>query len=90
MVNYVVAYDLRRPGQNYPELIAYLETFPMHWHFQQSGWIVGPASSAYDLADDIKRFLDDRDLLFVQRLTEDSAWWGYDQAGSDWILDAVG
>ena len=89
MANFVVAYDLNIPGQNYPELIKHLEGYPDHWHFQKSAWIVGPAASAFEVAEAAKRFLDAKDLLFVQQLTEESAWWGYDKAGNDWLGAAI-
>lgn len=89
MANYVIVYDLNKPGQNYPDLIKHLESYSTHWHFQKSGWIVGPSDSAFAVADAAKQFLDAKDLLFVQQLTDDSAWWGYDQAGSDWIGSAI-
>ena len=72
MSNYVVAYDLNVPGQDYAKLIEHLETYATHWHCQKSAWIVGPADSAFAVADAAKRFLDAEDVLFVQELTEDS------------------
>ena len=89
MANFVVVYDLKRPGQNYPDLFKHLESYSTHWRFQFSAWIVGPAESAYGVAEAARQFLDARDLLFVQALTADSAWWGYDQEGSDWIASVV-
>ena len=88
MANYVVTYD-RRPGVDYGPLHDHLRSYPTHWSFQLSAWIVGPADSAYTVADRARHYLDSSDLLFVQALTEDSAWWGYDQQGSDWLASAV-
>lgn len=89
MANYLVAYDLNKSGQDYSGLIKHLESYPNHWHIQKSLWIVGPANSAYDVADRAKAFLDSNDDLIAQCLTEDSAWWGYDDAGSDWIKSMI-
>ena len=89
MTNYVICYDLNTPGQDYASLIKHLETYPTHWNFQKSAWIVGPADSAYAVANSAKEFMDSNDLLFVQALTPDSAWWGYDKEGSDWIGSAI-
>lgn len=85
MASYLVAYDLNSPGQNYAALIKHLESYPNHWHIQKSLWIVGPADSAFAVADDAKNFLDSSDALIAQRLTEDSAWWGYDDADTKWL-----
>lgn len=84
MANYLVTYD-RKPGVDYGPLHKHLDSYPTHWHLQQSVWIVGPANSAYEVADATKEFLDDKDLLLVQAMTEDSAWWGYDDDGDAWI-----
>lgn len=89
MPNYIVTYDLNTPGQDYKALIDHLGKYPTHWHFQKSAWIVGPAESAYVLAESARRFLDRNDLLFVQALTADSAWWGYSDDGHKWISSAV-
>jgi len=40
MTAYIVAYDLMKQGQNYECLKEKLETYPKHWHMQQSVWIV--------------------------------------------------
>jgi len=89
MASYVVTYDLNLPGQNYSDLIEHLESYPNHWHFQKSAWIVGPAENAFDVANAAMQFLDAKDVLFVQALTDDSAWWGYDKAGAGWIAERV-
>lgn len=78
MSAFIVNYDLRRPVQNYPGLIERIESYAYHWPYQKSCWIVGPASSAFEVAENLRQELDSDDVLFVQRLTEDCAWWGYD------------
>jgi hypothetical protein len=78
MSAYVVTYDLDRPEQNYPGLIERLKAYGTCWHFQQSCWIVASANSAFEVAENLRQELDSGDVLFVQALTEDSAWWGYD------------
>jgi hypothetical protein len=88
MANYLVIYD-RKPGLDYGPLHKHLEGYPTHWNFQKSAWIVGPAESAYIVANEARQHLDAKDLLFVQAVTPDSAWWGYDQQGSDWIASVV-
>lgn len=89
MTNYVVTYDLNTPGQDYASLIEHLKKYPTHWRFQKSAWIVGPADSAYAVADGARRFMDTNDRLFVQALSQDSAWWGYPEGGSKWIQGVV-
>lgn len=84
----VVTYDLVKPGQDYPGLIKRLEAYPNHWHYQQSSWIVSPTTSSFDVAENLRQELDSGDVLFVQELTEDCAWWGYNDPGQripQWI-----
>jgi hypothetical protein len=82
---YLVSYDLKQVGQNYDCIIAKLEALPNYWHFQQSVWLVQWHGSAFDLATSLQSCLDANDLLFVTKVTSDSAWSGYPQEGSDWI-----
>lgn len=85
MANYLLVYDLNSPGKDYKNLIKHLERYPTRWHFQKSGWIVGPADSALGVAQAAWQHMDSNDKLFVQVLTEDCAWGGYDQKGSDFL-----
>lgn len=81
MSNYLVCYDLNSPGQNYDRLIKHLTSYPTRWHFQKSAWIVGPADSALAVAEAAWKHMDRNDKLFVQAVTADSAWGGYDEKG---------
>lgn len=85
MKYYLVSYDLRSPGQHYDALIKHLESYPDHWHLQKSLWIVGPALSAYTVAEGARAYCDANDLMFVQNLTQECAWFGYDDAAVNWI-----
>lgn len=86
MSYFIVAYD-RKPGVDYKPLHEILESYPEHWHLQQSLWIVGPAVGALVVAEEVNRALDADDLLFVQELTLESAWNGYTADGNQWIGD---
>jgi hypothetical protein len=81
----IVAYDLNRPGQNYPELIAHLETYRKHWHAQQSVWLIESDRSEYEIAVGIEAFLDAGDKLLVSRASPSSAWTGYSETVSEWL-----
>ncbi len=88
MSSYLVAYDLNTPGQKYEALIDCLNQYPTHWHVQKSVWIVGPANSAYEVAENLRTFLDANDHLIVQAWTEDCAWWGYSPDDTAWLRAA--
>jgi len=85
VANYLVVYDLNAPGKDYARLIKHLTAYPTRWHFQKSAWIVGPADSAMAVAEAAWTHMDQNDKLFVQAVTEDCAWGGYDQQGTDFL-----
>ena len=85
MAAYLVTYDLNANGQNYKCLDKALTELATHWRFQKSAWLVDWTGTAFDLANQLQSCLDSNDILFVTRVTEDSAWCGYDEPGSAWI-----
>ena len=73
MTSYEVCYDLRQPGRNYEPLWARLRA----WNavrVLESCWIVPEASSASALRDDLIRYVDANDGLFVAGMTGETAW----------------
>jgi len=89
MAAYLVTYDLNQQGQNYPCIIKKLEAYPTHWHMQKSVWIVQTDASAFAIASDLESCLDSNDNLLVTRLTEDSAWSGFPEQGSNWLHQVI-
>ena len=88
MKNYIICYDLRSRGHDYDALVDYLETYPTRWHVLNSMWIVGPADSALAVAQGVRAHLGKDDKLFVQPLTHESAWCGFDENGSNFFRSA--
>ena len=86
---YLVSYDLKQQGQNYTCITKKLEDLGTHWHFQQSVWLVQWGGNAYDLATELEACLDSNDVLFVTRVTSDSAWSGYPDEGTQWIASLI-
>ena len=84
MAAFIVTYDLHRTGQNYACITEKLGAYPASWHMQGSVWIVSGAYRAADIRDNLMSCLDDNDTLFVGELTS-GAWYGFNQAASDWL-----
>ncbi len=82
---YLVAYDLRRPGQDYPDLIKNLESFSIKWHIMQSKWIIHTPLTAKELRDRLKKFLDTNDKLLVVKTGGVAAWTGFSESGNEWL-----
>ena len=63
-----ISYDLRAPGSDYPELLAYIRahdgTKPL-----SSMWFIRTARSARQVRDDIAELIDDEDEFVVLDVT---------------------
>ena len=82
---YLALYDLDAPDQNYTGLISRLEEMGTYWHIQQSVWLVEWGGTAYTLAEDLAKFIDDGDKLLVTHVSADTAWSGYDDDSASWL-----
>lgn len=84
---YAVSYDLHDPGQDYEDLHEAIKDFGSWWHHLESTWLVDTTSSASDIRDDLKPYLDSNDELLVVRLSGAWATWGVNDSGNDWLHD---
>ena len=81
---YMVTYDLNVPGKNYQDLYRALEGYD-YWHCVDSTWIIKTNSTAIQIRDSLKPYLDSNDKLLVVRLTGESAWTGFRDDCSNWL-----
>ena len=70
---YIVAYDLRRPGQQHDRLADELKKFS-HCHAQRSVWFIEAKGPTVALQNALVQFIDSNDTLFVDEIS--SAWAG--------------
>ncbi|HOV03835.1 MAG TPA: hypothetical protein PLG99_05460 [Kaistiaceae bacterium] len=89
MPAFIVTYDLRQHGQNYDCITKRLESYPTHWHMQQSVWIINTEKSAKEIRDHLTACLDANDKLFVGRLSGQAAWKGYEDSASQWLMSTL-
>lgn len=61
---YLISYDLRKPGSDYPELYDKLKTFK-YCHPLESTWIIRSNKSVNDLSDIIKSAVDNNDHFII-------------------------
>ena len=74
MVNkYLISYDLDKPGQDYHRLIKELEHLGAT-KILYSEWIFRSTSTAVEIRDYLRSFIDSNDLLLVVALTGEAAW----------------
>ena len=74
MKKYSISYDLNKPNQNYTGLIDRLIALGAV-KIEYSHWLlIGSQLSAAAIRDDLARFLDANDRIFVAGLTGEAAW----------------
>ena len=88
MASYLIGYDLNRPGQNYSELFEAIKDISDNWwHHLDSTWIIKHAGPAKAIRDALTPHIDKGDELLVVGLTGEGAWRGFNDRGSQWLLD---
>lgn len=78
MAMHWVNYDLNKTGQNYTELITYLESFGTWARPVRSSFLVKTALTAAQLRDGIRNHVDANDTVLVMSVT-----------GTDWATQGV-
>jgi hypothetical protein len=73
MAKYLISYDLDKPGQDYPRLIKELERLGAT-RVLYSEWVWQSTSTAVEIRDYLKSFIDSNDMLLVVALTGEAAW----------------
>lgn len=84
---YCIVTYTRHSGAKKKPLEGLLGSYEDKWRLGESLWIVGSVGSATGLANELGQTLEEGDLLLVQQLTEESAWWGYEPEGDSWLRD---
>lgn len=90
MAAYIVAYDLKKVGQNYSCITKKLEAYPTHWHMQGSVWIIESTKTATQIRDELIACLDQNDNLMVAQLSGQAAWNGFTDKASVWLKSLLG
>lgn len=86
----LIGYDLKRPGQNYTNLINALKAYSTWWHGLDSTWMVRTTSTAGQVRDVLLHHIDQNDRLFVVDITgKAAAWYGFDKTANDWLLQSL-
>lgn len=78
----LVTYDLKKQGQNYTEVHAYLKRFT-HCKGLESVYLLDTTKSPTDIREAITKLVDTNDVIFVTKLVRTWSSWGYQCA--DWL-----
>ena len=73
---YMVGYDLKTPGKDYPNLIDAIKTYNW-WHCLDSTWLIKTDKTAAQIRDHLVQHIDANDRLLVATLTGEAAWTGF-------------
>ena len=84
MAVYLVSYDTQREN-NYPGLEARLERFSRWARPLRSQWLVESDETAYDIAGELKKYIDRDDRLLVSQVTAAVSWYNL-QIGDEAML----
>lgn len=82
---YSISYDLRTPGRDYSTLIEAIKAYGIWWHQTQSVWIIVTNQSSACIRDNLMKYIDSNDLLFVIALKQEWAAVGFKQEEYNWL-----
>lgn len=78
----LVSYDLKAPGRNYQPVYDYMKTFT--WcKGLESVYLLDTTTSTDTIRDEMRKRIDDNDVVFVTRLQRD--WSSFNYYCGDWL-----
>ena len=82
---YCISYDLKNPGRDYTSLIEGIKAYGTWWHQTQSVWIIVSQRTATEVRDDLMKYIDRSDKLFVVVLKREWAAVGFQDKEYIWL-----
>jgi hypothetical protein len=73
MTNFLVTYDLDKPGQKYEELIKAIKTYK-NVKATESCWLVRSTKTAKDIREHLVTKMDKNDRLYVTPVARGASW----------------
>lgn len=74
MTTYIICYDLAKPGQDCPDLIKAIQAYGAYCHLQKSVWLIVSEVESSVIRENLKRYLNNNDKLFVAQVSASAAW----------------
>lgn len=74
MTKYIVTYDLNKVGQDYSALINAIGAYSCS-HPMESTWFIKTDKTAAVLYNDLSRFIDTNDRLFISEISSNHFGW---------------
>jgi hypothetical protein len=74
MTSKIITYDLRKPGQDYEDLISAIKKYYQWAKITESSWLINTDDSCVMIRDNLNQYLDSNDRIFVGNLSGEAAW----------------
>ena len=74
MSNYLITYDLNKTGQRYEELYEAIKGYE-YYKDMESVWFVKTSYSAEQIFEDLKKYIDENDRLFISEINDNRQGW---------------
>lgn len=84
MNKYLITYDLCTPGKDYSSLIDAIKEYGFWAKICESSWAIKADSSCTSIRDNLKRFIDSNDRIFVCSITSWASF-GLPKEVTDWL-----
>jgi hypothetical protein len=91
MATVLIAYDIHPPeGEAYENLTEKIRSLGAWWHHLETTWIVKSIHAPGEIRDQLSAYIGSDDQLLVIDISGDTAEWiGVNDAGSQWLREAV-
>lgn len=83
---YIIAYDLKRPGQQYSELYEAIKSYRRWARINDSVWAVVTDNKAKEVRDHLGSYIDKNDSIFVLKSGVEAAWRNV-RCRNEWLKD---
>lgn len=87
MEPFLITYDLLPLGRNYAPLSTAIKQLSdgLYWKELESTWIIITNIGAIEIRDNLKKYIDNNDKLFIISLDYEAAWSGLSKESEKWL-----
>lgn len=82
---YLITYDLKQKGQDYPELYKAIKEFDEYVHPMEYVWLISTDKTSKDIINSLSNVIDDNDLIFVTEISYQTCASNMDEINTNWI-----
>lgn len=79
---FLITYDLKKPGQNYPKLFEQIKRLGNAFHCMQNTWLLKSDMSSMEILRHLENQVDGGDSVFVVQIAD---WASLNVANAEWL-----